>query len=156
METEDIKKQQLRVGAVTFTPGFEVPAAKALNVRDTLVAGIKRARAAQEREKFDTGAVRNNAEGKGRFDLLPFEGVQEWAIALEEGAKTYPDKNWELGIPVARCLSSALRHIHQYMAGMTDEAHLRAALWNVGAAVTIEKRALAGKLPKDLLMDTRV
>lgn len=140
----DLYVAEGRVGIVTGTGEFKkvVPAPSSHTTEDT-------------RESFQTGAVRNDATGKGRFDLLPLEGIQEWAIAMEEGTKSYPDRNWERGIPVGRCLSSALRHIHQYMNGETNEHHLRAALWNIGAAVTIEKRALAGKLPKTLLMDTR-
>lgn len=108
-----------------------------------------------DRESFETGAVRNSAVGKGRFDLLSFEGMRRLALVLEEGAKNYPERNWELGIPVSRCLESALRHIFQYMDGHKDEDHLGQAFWNLMVAVTMEERAEAGRLPKALLMASR-
>jgi len=107
------------------------------------------------REKFDTGAVRDSRTGKGRFDLLPFEGLQRVAQTFEDGCNKYGERNWEQGMPVARFIDSALRHTHQYLAGYKDEDHLSQACWNLLCALTIEERAENGRLPKELLLDTR-
>lgn len=101
-------------------------------------------------EKFSTGSVRDNRDGKGRYDLIPPEAVHELAIHFEEGAKKYGDRNWELGQPISRIMDSAFRHAFQYMAGRKDENHLGAACWNLMAAIAIRARVRAGKLPKEL------
>lgn len=41
------------------------------------------------RKEFNTGAVRDMHEGKGRYDLLPWDAVHELAQHCEEGAKKY-------------------------------------------------------------------
>lgn len=87
---------------------------------------------------FSTGAVRNQATGKGRYDLLPWEAIHEIAIHCEQGALHYGERNCEKGIPISSLLDSALRHLSQYMQGAVDEPHLRAAAWNVLFAIWIE------------------
>lgn len=93
-----------------------------------------------DKTQFITGAVRNSSEGKGRYDLLPWEAIHELAIHCEEGAKIYGERNVEKGIPIHSLLDSATRHISCYMRGMRDEPHLRAALWNIAFAIWMEKR----------------
>ena len=92
------------------------------------------------RRAFATGAVRDIAEGKGRYDLLPWEAIHEVALHCEQGAKKYGERNCERGIPIHSLLDSALRHLSQYMQGATDEPHLRAAAWNVLFALWMEQR----------------
>lgn len=92
-----------------------------------------------EREKFNTGAVRDVREGKGRFDLISPIGLRRLAGVYERGAIKYSDRNWEKGIPVGRCLDSALRHIYQYLNGENDEDHLGHAAWNLFAAMHFEE-----------------
>jgi len=101
-------------------------------------------------DKFSTGSVRDNRNGKGRYDLLPPEGIALLARHFETGAVKYGERNWELGQPISRIMDSALRHAFQFMAGRKDEDHLSAACWNLIAAMTIRERVRAGKLPKDL------
>lgn len=43
----------------------------------------------RERTTFESGAVRDMHEGKGRFDLLPWEAIHELAKHCEDGAKKY-------------------------------------------------------------------
>jgi tRNA-dihydrouridine synthase len=92
-----------------------------------------------QRTQFETGAVRDIHEGKGRYDLLPWEAVHELAIHCEQGAKKYGERNAELGIPIHSLIDSAIRHLSCYLRGMKDEPHLRAALWNVAFAIWTEK-----------------
>lgn len=94
-----------------------------------------------ERTQFESGAVRDMHEGKGRMDLLPMCVLLRLARHYEAGSLKYGDRNWEKGIPCHSYADSALRHICKYMDGWTDEDHLIAAIWNLcGLAWTEEKR----------------
>lgn len=101
-------------------------------------------------EKFKTGSVRDNRQGKGRYDLIPPEAIHELAIHFEVGAQKYGDRNWELGQPISRIMDSALRHAFSYMAKKPEENHLAAACWNLMAAMTIRARVAKGELPAEL------
>lgn len=125
------------------------------------------------RREFETGAVRDCTEGKGRCDLMPLDVVAEVAdddilfdiasyvdtgidmflrnalerfarvydsiydmmldvsIHFEEGAKKYGEYNWQNGIPESSYIDSAVRHYMKYRAGMEDERHDRAFVWNI-------------------------
>jgi hypothetical protein len=102
------------------------------------------------RDEYATGAVRSAHAGKGRFDLLPYEALLEWALHMEEGCKHYGERNWERGLPTHRFADSLARHLAKYVAGHRDENHLGAIIWNAGALVTTVRRIEAGKLPKEL------
>lgn len=143
-----------------------------------------------ERREFETGAVRDMAKGKGRFDLMPLMEMSELfshdarlcniirdlgcmlnsdeddacvfttnaiyyfiayclnknytdvslgdvaaymgevAIHFEEGAEKYGEDNWKKGLPRSSYIDSATRHLMKYVAGLTDERHDRAFIWN--------------------------
>lgn len=83
------------------------------------------------RREFNTGAVRDMAEGKGRMDLLPWDAVIEVSKHCENGAKKYGEHNVDKGIPTNSLCDSAARHLAKYLAGHTDEDHLLAAAWNL-------------------------
>lgn len=103
-----------------------------------------------KREEFITGSKRDTRDGKGRFDLLPWEAIRRWAVLLEKGAIKYGERNWELGQPTARYFDSAIRHLYNWYSGERTEDHLAAALFNVGAIIFTETAIKAGKLPKEL------
>ena len=84
-----------------------------------------------DRTKFNTGAVRDMHEGKGRMDLLPMTAIIELSKHCEEGAKKYGEHNVDKGIPQHSFCDSAMRHLIKYMRGDEDENHLRAAAWNI-------------------------
>lgn len=84
-----------------------------------------------QRTEFETGFVRDMHEGKGRFDLLPWNAIWEVAKHCEEGAKKYGERNIDLGAPQHSLIDSAFRHMAKYTLGMVDEDHLRAAAWNI-------------------------
>ena len=93
-----------------------------------------------ERTEFESGAVRDMHEGKGRFDLLPMCVLIRLARHYEAGSLKYGDRNWEKGIPCHSYADSAMRLIVKYMDGWKDEDHLIAAIWNLcGLAWTEEK-----------------
>lgn len=93
------------------------------------------------RRTFDSGAVRDMQEGKGRFDLLPMCVLMRLAQHYEKGAIKYKERNWEKGIPAHSFADSAMRHLVKYLDGWNDEDHLIAAIWNLcGLAWTEEKK----------------
>lgn len=91
------------------------------------------------RQEFETGAVRDLREGKGRYDLVSPFALKRLAIVYEKGAKKYADRNWEKGMPHTRYLDSAIRHLNQYLQGDTDEDHLGHAAWNVFAIMHMQE-----------------
>lgn len=93
-----------------------------------------------DRTQFDTGAVRDMHEGKGRFDLLPMCVIKRLAKHYENGCLKYGERNWEKGIPAHSFADSAFRHLVNYLDGEKNEDHLIAAIWNLcGLAWTEEK-----------------
>lgn len=103
-----------------------------------------------ERQKFQTGAVRDTQGGKGRFDLIPAYPLRRLAQHYENGAKKYADRNWEKGMPLSRFLDSAERHINAYKDGERSEDHLVAAAWNLFGFIWTEEMVRRGVLPKEL------
>lgn len=100
-------------------------------------------------ESFTTGSVRSQQEGRGRFDLIPYEGILALAKRFEDGAKVYGEHNWSKGQPLSRMLSSMRRHAFQI--GHDDlEDHAAAVAWNAIAFIAIRERIKAGELPKEL------
>lgn len=92
------------------------------------------------RREFETGAVRDMQEGKGRCDLLPACALLRLAKHYEAGARKYEDRNWEKGIPISVMVDSAMRHLLKYMDGQTDEDHLAAVAWNILGAMWMEEK----------------
>lgn len=83
------------------------------------------------RTQFNTGAVRDMHQGKGRMDLLCWNAIMEVSKHCEEGAKKYGENNVDKGIPMHSLADSAMRHMAKFIAGHNDEDHLRAAAWNI-------------------------
>lgn len=93
-----------------------------------------------EMERTEHGAKRESNEGRGRFDLLPYEAIEALAKWYEEGAKKYDERNWENGISVKDCINRMIRHALKAGNGWTDEDHLAAVMWNAAAAITMIQR----------------
>lgn len=90
------------------------------------------------RRKFDSGAVRDRAKGKGRFDLITPFALTRIATIYEKGAEKYDDRNWEKGMPHSVFIDSAVRHINQFIMGLEDEDHLAQAAWNLLAIMHLQ------------------
>ena len=91
-----------------------------------------------ERREFETGAVRDMAEGKGDMVSIPWESVLRLSRHYEAGAKKYERWNFRKGIPISSFIDSALRHLAKYQCGMDDEDHLSAAAFNILGAMLME------------------
>lgn len=90
------------------------------------------------RRQFETGAVRDIQEGKGRMDLLPWTAIMEVSKHCEAGANKYGEHNVDKGIPTHSLCDSAARHLAKYLEGWEDEPHLVAAAWNLLWAIQME------------------
>ena len=93
-----------------------------------------------ERRQFSTGAVRDRAVGKGRYDLLSTQMLMRLARHYEAGALKYTDRNWEKGMEFSVYIDAAMRHLTKYIAGWNDEDHLAAAIWNLAALMFQEEK----------------
>lgn len=91
-------------------------------------------------ETTEQGAKRESNKGRGRFDLLPYEALEAWAIWSEEGAEKYGERNWENGLSVKDCINRLVRHACKAANGWTDEDHLAACMWNAAGAITMIAR----------------
>lgn len=101
-------------------------------------------------QEFDTGAKRDQREGKGRYDLIPPAAIHRLAQVYEKGASKYAPRNWEKGMPFHLFMDSALRHAFQYLHGQRDEDHLGHAVFNLLALMEFEDRIAAGRLDPKL------
>ena len=81
--------------------------------------------------EFKTGAVRDSADGKGRYDLLPWGAIHALAQHCERGAAHYGERNVDKGIPQHSLVDSGGRHLSQYIQGDAEDHHLVAAAWNI-------------------------
>lgn len=91
------------------------------------------------RKEFETGAVRDIQEDKGRYDLLSPYALKRVAVHYERGGVKYAERNWEKGIPASACFSSAIRHLFRWLAGERGEDHLAAAVWNIMSIMHFEE-----------------
>ena len=103
-----------------------------------------------ERRTTMTGAVRDLATTKGRFDLLPFFGLRLAALQMQRGGLKYDDRNWEKGMNLSWFADSASRHLGLFIAGFDDEPHLDAAIWNLLCLAEGQERIKRGLWPKEL------
>jgi hypothetical protein len=96
------------------------------------------------RDVYDSGAVRDGQEGKGRMDLLPVRALIEVSKVFEAGAKKYAARNWEKGLPLSRYMDSGLRHAFRWLKGDRDEPHLAMAIWNLLCLLDTQMRIADG------------
>jgi hypothetical protein len=92
-------------------------------------------------ETYETGARRSAQDGRGRYDLIPEEALLEVARVFEDGANQFGENNWRKGMPVARLMNSAKRHLAQWNLGCHREPHLGKAVWNILVMMVMEQRA---------------
>jgi dATP/dGTP diphosphohydrolase len=109
-----------------------------------------------DRTQLPSGAVRDLAPGRGRFDLLSPYALEQLAILAEKGANKYAPRNWEQGFPLHLFLNSAMRHLNSLAAGRTDEDHAVAVMWNMMALIHTRRQIELGKLPASLANDDSV
>jgi hypothetical protein len=105
----------------------------------------------KDNREFETGSVRDSAEGKGRQDLIPMYPLKRLARHYENGAKKYGDRNWEKGQPLTAFFSSGFRHWTEFWDGENSEDHLSATVWNAFGMIHTIREIVEGRLPTSLL-----
>ena len=103
-----------------------------------------------ERIQYDSGAMREPENGRGRYDLISPIALKALAIHMERGAKKYDNRNWEKGMPLSRHLNSALRHLQKYLEGSRSEDHLSASIYNSMAITHVLEMTARSALPAEL------
>lgn len=81
--------------------------------------------------QFETGAQRDSGEGKLRMSLVPHKALESVMERYLQGAETYNEHNWKLGMKHSVLYDSAMRHLMADWTGDNSEDHLGAALWNI-------------------------
>jgi hypothetical protein len=82
-----------------------------------------------------------------RYDLLPFDALDELARVYGEGAKKYDDDNWLKGYAWRLSYGALLRHVSRSLQGEdvdpeTGCSHLAHAAWHCLTLLTFKKRGL--------------
>lgn len=103
----------------------------------------------QEKDVYPTGGARSSSAGRGRFDLLPWQGMLALARRYEYGAERFGAQNWRKGVPLSRILSSLRRHSSQVGYDFTED-HAAAVAWNAFAWITMVEDVRAGLLPREI------
>lgn len=90
---------------------------------------------------FQSGALRSDSTGKGRYDLISVHGIHRLARHYENGVKDkYPARNWEKGLSMSRYVEAILRHTFRYLGGDRSEDHLAAIAWGAFCLMDHEER----------------
>jgi hypothetical protein len=104
----------------------------------------------EDLQTLSSGAKRDNASGKGAFELVSTFALTRLAKVYEKGAIQKGYRNWEKGFNFSRATQSALRHINQFIEGEKTEDHLAQACWNLFAIMHFQELIERNILPKDL------
>jgi len=123
-------------------------------------------------QDYGTGAVRGSNAGTGEAHLLPFQaiirivrggfgditraplgGITKLAVLYEAAKTKYPGRNWEKGVPLARYVDSAFRHLRKHIRGDQDEPHLVQFCWNLVGLLQTHLWIVSGDLPVSLGVD---
>lgn len=110
-----------------------------------------------ERRRFETGAQRDMAKGKGKCSFLPPNALMALARLFEYGAEKYSDVNapptevnWRRGIKTSVFIDSAIRHSLKALDGREDENHIIQAIWNLVCLYETRVMIDRGELPPEL------
>lgn len=129
-------------GCGTVNPVYKTEAANDLVINDLVYRYSSEEKPhildSGNRREFESGAVRDMAEGKGDMVSIPWEALLRLSVHYENGAKKYDRWNFRKGIPVSSFIDSACRHLAKYQCGCDDEDHLAAAAFNVLGAMLME------------------
>ena len=90
---------------------------------------------------FETGAQRDNDNGKLRHSLIPHEALNRVLKRYVDGAEKYGENNWMKGMPLSVYYDSTMRHMQAWWNGDENEDHAAAAVWNMLCAMWTEDNA---------------
>ena len=83
-------------------------------------------------------------DNKLRYDLIPWDSIEEVAKIYTLGAKKYGDRNWETGIKYSRIIGAVFRHFTSWVRGVdldeeTGLSHLAHACWGLLTLIWYQK-----------------
>jgi hypothetical protein len=83
-------------------------------------------------------------KGKQRYDMLPFDAIEELVKVYTFGVDKYGERNWEKGIVFSRLIAAVFRHIMDWLLRETYDRetglhHLAHAAWGCLAIVHFQK-----------------
>ena len=95
-------------------------------------------------KEYEGGYLKEGADVKLRYSLIPPEVEEELAKILTYGAAKYAPNNWKKCKDTTFYWDSLLRHLHKYRSGIhTDEEsgfnHLSHAICNLAFLVYFER-----------------
>lgn len=84
-------------------------------------------------------------QGKLRYDLVPFDALDDVVRVYMMGAEKYQERSWERGIRYSRVFAALLRHLFAWWHGDDRDTesglpHLAHVAWNALALLTYTKR----------------
>lgn len=103
-------------------------------------------KATVEDRKYEGGASRDGATGKGAPQWMPtialflVSRIYEIGNVARDKISRGPNyngpgngdtRNWENGMPIADLIGSAIRHQERFLEGDRSEAHIPQAIWNL-------------------------
>jgi hypothetical protein len=93
-----------------------------------------------------TVAVKNDA-GKLRYDLVPYDALDEIVAVFNYGAAKYADRNWESGFTFGRPIAAAFRHLSAWARGEEKDpesglSHLAHAACNILFLIAFQLRGV--------------
>lgn len=108
-----------------------------------------------------TAAVKFDG-GKTRWDLVPWDALEQLAVLYTIGALKYDENNWLKGFRYGRTFAAMMRHWNKWWlaklqgtdgidyenaelyakVGLQPQSHLVAVVWNAIALLTFELRGL--------------
>ena len=95
----------------------------------------------EKNRQFETGAQRDNAEGKLRMSLIPHNELKRVMKRYLDGAEKYGENNWMKGMPLSVFYDCAHRHLEAWWRGESAEDHAAAVVWNMLCAMYTESVA---------------
>ncbi len=60
--------------------------------------------------------------GKARWDLIPWDGLEEIVNVMTSGAEKYGDRNWEKGLTYSRVWAASIRHLWKWFHGENKDS----------------------------------
>jgi len=63
------------------------------------------------------GAGIRKDDDKPKWDLMPFDALNEVVLVFTYGALKYENRNWERGMPWSKVISPLLRHTWKFIMG---------------------------------------
>ena len=94
----------------------------------------------------DTQPAKRADGGKARWDLIPFDALDEIVQVFTFGAAKYGDFNWQKGMSWSRCFGSTMRHLSKWWQGEDKDpesglSHLAHAATNIIFLMYYSKRS---------------